>query len=128
MKTHVQIVAILHIAMGALSLLGALAVFFFLGLAGGIVGAQGEAGAAGIIGVVALALGGFLAVLALPGIIGGWALLAGKEWGRILVLILSALHIFNVPFGTALGIYSFWALVYQPQHPTPGGGTVGPTA
>jgi|SRR6266404_2359319 len=53
MKNHIQIVAALHIAMGALLLLGAIAVFAFLGMAGGIVVSQGEHEAGGIIGVVA---------------------------------------------------------------------------
>ena len=82
MKNHTQIVAALHIAMGVLSLLGAVAVFAVLGMAGGIVASQGKHEAGGIIGVVAVVLGGFLAVLALPGIIGGWALFAGRSWGR----------------------------------------------
>ncbi len=114
MKIHVQIVAALHIAMGALALLGAIAVFAFLGMAGGIVISQSEREAAGILGIVAVALGGFLAVLALPGIIGGWALLAGRAWGRPFVLVLGALHLLNLPFGTALGIYTFWALLHDP--------------
>jgi hypothetical protein len=28
-----------------------------------------------------------------------------------LTIILSALHLFNVPFGTALGVYGFWVLL-----------------
>ena len=111
MKTHVQIVAALHIAMGALSLLAAIGVFAFMAMAGGIVMSNGEHEAAGVIGIVAIALGGFLALLSLPSIIGGWALFAGCAWARPLVLVLAALHIFNVPLGTALGIYTFWALL-----------------
>ncbi len=119
MKTHIQIVATLHIVMGALSLLGAIVVFACLSMAGGIVGSQGEHEAATIIGIVAVALGGFLALLALPGIIGGWALLAGRSWGRPFVLVLGALHLLNIPFGTALGIYTFWALLHVPQSQSP---------
>ncbi len=117
MKNHIQIVSILHIAMGILGLVVALAIFLFGGLAGGIVASQGEHGAAGIVALVATVVGVFFAVLALPSVIGGWALMTGRPWGRIVVLILGALHIANVPFGTALGIYTFWALMYEPQHP-----------
>src|SRR5260370_36154529 len=119
MKTHIRVVAVRHIAFGALSLLAAIAVFSFLGLAGGIVISQGEHGAGGILGIVAVVVGGFLAVLALPGIIGGWALYAGHSWGRPVVLVLAVLHLLNVPLGTALGIYTFWALLYQPQSEAP---------
>jgi hypothetical protein len=128
MKKHIQIVAALHIAMGALSLLGALAVFAFLGLASGIVVSQGEHQAGGIIGVVAVVVGGFLAVLALPGIIGGWALLAGRSWGRPVVMVLGVIHLINIPFGTALGIYTLWALLREPPPRIPSASTIQPSA
>ena len=128
MKNHIQIVAALHMAMGVLSLLGAIAVFAVLGLAGGIVVSQGEREAGGIIGVVAVVLGGFLAVLALPGIIGGWALFAGRSWGRPFVMVLGVIHLINIPFGTALGIYTLWALLREPPPQTPTASTIQPSA
>ena len=50
-------------------------------------------------------------VVSIPGIIGGIGLLKYKNWARILVLIISAIGLLNVPFGTALGIYSIWTIV-----------------
>src|SRR3954468_6880367 len=99
MKTHVQIVAALHIALGVISLLAAIAVFAFLGMASGIVVSQGEREAAGIVGILAVVIAGILGVLALPGIIGGWALLTERPWGRPVVLVLGVLHLLNIPFG-----------------------------
>lgn len=128
MKNHIQIVSILHIAMGIVSLLGALAIFLFIGVIGGIFAAQGEAAIGGILGVIAVIAGGFFAVIALPGIIGGWALMTGRPWGRIVTLIVAALHVMNVPFGTALCLYTFWALMYEPQTPALGNSTVQPGA
>ncbi len=119
MKTHVQLVGILHIAMGVLALLGAAAVLVFVGMAGGIVASQGDHRSAGIIGIIAVALVAFLTLLALPGIIGGWALLQGRTWGRPVVLVLGALHLLHPPFGTALGIYTFWALLNKPLPESP---------
>lgn len=113
MKKHIQIVAALHIALGALSLLGAIAVFAVFGIAGSIVVSQGEHQAAGILGIIAVVLGTFLTALALPGIIGGWALLTGRSWGRPLILVLGVLHLINIPLGTALGIYTIWALLRE---------------
>lgn len=128
MKKHTQIVAALHIALGALSLLGAIVVFAVLGLAGGIAGSQGEHQAAGILGIVAVLLGSFLAALALPGIVGGWALLTGRSWGRPLVLVLGIIDLINIPFGTALGIYTIWALFREPGSPLPSASTNQPIA
>src|SRR5689334_14026946 len=123
MNKHTQIVAALHIALGALSLLGALAVFVVFGIAGSVVISQGEHQAAGILGIIAVAIGTFLAALALPGIIGGWALFTGRSWGRPLVLVLGALHLLNIPVGTALGIYTIWALLHEPVSQLPSAST-----
>jgi hypothetical protein len=128
MNKHTQIVAALHIALGALSLLGAIVVFVVFGIAGSIVISQGERQAAGILGIIAVSLGIFLAALALPGIIGGWALFSGRSWGRPVVLVLGALHLINIPLGTALGIYTFWALLHEPVSQLPGASTTQPIA
>jgi hypothetical protein len=56
-------------------------------------------------------LGILILVKAAFGFIAGWGLLQREPWGRMLTLILSFLALFNVPFGTALGIYSLWVLL-----------------
>ena len=32
-------------------------------------------------------------------------------WARILTIVLSALNLINIPFGTALGVYGLWVLL-----------------
>src|SRR5688572_18788839 len=108
MNSHVKLVAVLHIVFGALGLLGALIVFAVFGTASGIVIWNGEPGAASIIAIVALFIGGLVALLSIPDLIGGWGLLAGKSWARVVVIVLSIIHLLNVPLGTALGVYSLW--------------------
>lgn len=122
MKTHIQLVAVLHIALGAMSLLIAIAIFLFLGMAGGIVISQGEHQVGGIVAIVGVALGGFLAVLALPGLIGGWGLYTERPWGRPMILVLSILHILNFPVGTALSVFSLWALLKESKPNPPNTG------
>jgi hypothetical protein len=34
-----------------------------------------------------------------------------KPWARILIIVLSALELISIPFGTALGIYGLWVLL-----------------
>ena len=121
MNRHIKVVGILYIAVGALGLIAALIVFAIFGTAGGIVIAQGERGAAAMIGIVATVICGLVALLSLPSIIGGWGLLAGKHWARVLVIVLAVLHLFHFPFGTALGIYSLWVLLVRADNT----GTVG---
>ena len=56
-----------------------------------------------IVAVVVLA--GVLGV----GVAGGVGLLLGKEWGRIMSIVHSALSLFNIPIGTIIGVL---AIIY----------------
>jgi hypothetical protein len=47
----------------------------------------------------------------LPGLVGGVGLLQFRSWARITVIVISALDLIHIPFGTALGIYGFWVLL-----------------
>ena len=109
MNDHVKIIGILWIVFGALSLLAA--GFLFMLLVGVSFIPDMDTPAPGILRFVGFFLGSFLALLGLPKIIGGYGLLKGLEWGRILTLVVSFLSLLNVPFGTALGIYSIVILM-----------------
>lgn len=110
MKQHVTVIGALHIGLGALGMLLACLALVTLVWVGRI---ADDADAARILDFVAVVSFVFLTVVSLPGIIGGLGLLRYEEWARILVLILSTLNLFNVPIGTAVGIYSIWALMQQ---------------
>jgi hypothetical protein len=45
------------------------------------------------------------------GFIAAWGLTKHEPWARIVVLVFAFLSLFNVPFGTALGIYTMWVLL-----------------
>jgi len=46
------------------------------------------------------------------GLFAGWGLLQKEPWARVLVLVLAFVALFtNIPFGTALGIYTMWVLL-----------------
>ncbi len=57
----------------------------------------------------------FIAILvaakAAAGFLVGWGLLQREPWARIVTIILAFLSLFNIPFGTALGIYALWVLL-----------------
>lgn len=55
-------------------------------------------------------LGAVIALLSLPYIIGGVGLLKGWRWARFLAAVLIILEILSFPLGTAVGIYTLWAL------------------
>jgi hypothetical protein len=116
MGAHVKAVGILHIVFGCLGiLLGLLALAFFGGLAA-VVGISERSPDAfigmSVLGMLGMA--GFLLflLLSLPGLIAGFGLLAYKPWARILMLVVCAIELLNVPFGTALGLYGFWVLLH----------------
>lgn len=108
MKQHVTVVAALQIGFGILKVFIAALVFMIM-MAGGLI--SGDAEALAIITVVGLAVSAFLVLTALPGIVGGYGLLKGKNWARVLVIFLSVLDMIDFPIGTAVGVYSLWVLV-----------------
>jgi hypothetical protein len=117
MRDHIRILGILNIVMGGLTALIGVVVLIALGGVASLVGAgltgnyeNGQV-AAPILAIVGLCISVFFLILALPSIIGGWGLLNFKPWARILMIVISVLHLFNFPFGTALGVYGLWALL-----------------
>ena len=116
MDVHVRILAAFHIAFG---LIGLTAAFLMLLIFGGAAGAASFAAAdqpeAWIAVPILSIIGSVLILIALalsiPGIIGAWGLIKGKSWARILMIVLSALHLVNIPIGTILGIYGLWVLL-----------------
>jgi hypothetical protein len=106
-------VAWLHIILSGLGLLAAAFILLlFVGI-GLLLVATEESGAMGILAVIGTFIGVFLFLVSVPGLVGGIGLLKGQNWARVLVLILSVLQLFNVPFGTAVGVYSLWALTQE---------------
>lgn len=61
--------------------------------------------------VLLLALGALLSLGAIVGIAAGWGLLVRAPWARILAIVLGCLGLMDLPFGTALGIYTLWVLL-----------------
>jgi hypothetical protein len=45
------------------------------------------------------------------GLVAGWGLLQRQSWGRILTLVVGFISLFNIPIGTALGVYTLWVLL-----------------
>jgi len=108
MDKHVTVLGALYIAFSVLSILVAIIVWTFV-VGGGLL--SGDEEAIAITTGIGTAIVLLLSLLAAPGIIGGIGLLKRLSWARILVLILGCLNLFNIPFGTALGIYTIWVLV-----------------
>ena len=116
MDRHAKILAILNIVWGSMGVIGALIVFLIFGSVLGIVGvtAHNEPGAElaiPIVGAIGAVIFLVIMIASLPAIIAGIGLLRFASWARILGIIVSALHLVSIPFGTALGIYGLWVLL-----------------
>jgi hypothetical protein len=57
----------------------------------------------------------FIAIVLLckaaAGIAAGVGLLQRQDWARILAIVVGVISLLNIPFGTAIGIYTLWVLV-----------------
>ncbi len=115
MATHVRVLGILHLVLGICGLLAGLLILVIFGGIASVVGfagrSEGAEIAVPILGTIGMLVFTLLMVLSLPGVIAGVGLLHRKRWARVLTIVLSALELFSVPFGTALGVYGLWVLL-----------------
>jgi len=111
MDKHVDFISILWIVSGSLGILLAIFIFWLLWGITFIPNIGHEASY--ILRLVATWGSIFLAVFSVPEIIGGIGLIKRKEWGRIVVLVVSFFNLINFPLGTALGIYSIIILLKE---------------
>ena len=115
MQTHVKVLGVMYLAVGACMLLLALFLAMTMGSVAGIVGATAEpqdaAIAVPILGIAGTALVAMLGIFSLPSLITGYGLLYFKSWARIVGIVLSAVSLINIPLGTAVGVYGLWVLL-----------------
>jgi hypothetical protein len=104
---HVRLLGIFWLAISAFRLLPGLALvsifhsgfpFFMPGIPGFVHGLM-------------RGLGGLLLLGGVIGIVAGWGLLERQPWARMLAIVLGCFSLLDMPFGTALGIYTLWVLL-----------------
>jgi len=108
MQKHVTLLGALFIAYHVLGLIAGIVIMVVLPAIGCL---AHDAEAVAILGAIGVAVGVFLIVLSVPGLVAGIGLLRGKSWSRILALIVGAFDLLDIPFGTGLGVYCFWVLL-----------------
>ncbi len=116
METHVRVLGWLNVCFGVLGLLGALAILAGSAAVSSIVGLSGDEAMLPmhIVALIGGALTVFTVLISLPALLAGYGLLNLRPWARIVGLVFGAIALLHVPFGTALGIYTFWVLL-QPE-------------
>ena len=103
---HVRTLGILWLVYAAVHLIPGLFVSSFLGnRSWGLFD-----GAPPFVPFLMRGVGGVLIAVAVAGALAGWGLMERRAWARMLAIVLGVLGLFNLPFGTALGIYTLWVL------------------
>lgn len=113
MRQHVDLLGILYALWGALSLLVAASLLILAAGAAAVL-LDPPAGAGLSVGVTATVFLCVGIIALLGGGVSFWtarALRRHQARARLLALGLGALNLFVLPFGTALGIYTFWVLL-----------------
>jgi len=110
---HVRLLGILWLALSALNAVGGVVLYILANtlfvrlpeISGG------PAAATAWLHPFLSVIGILVIIKAAAGFLAGWGLLQREPWARMLTIVLAFLALFNIPFGTALGIYSLWVLL-----------------
>jgi hypothetical protein len=104
---HMRLLAILWFAVSAFRMIPGIAILTMFGSDARFLPPGVPAFVTPIIQIVGYAFIGAVGA----GLIAGWGLLDRQPWARTLAIVLGAFSLFDVPFGTALGIYTLWVLL-----------------
>lgn len=109
---HIRLLGILWLAVSALNAVGGVILYgiantLFVRLPQMSNNPAGVAWLHPFLSVIAI----LILVKAGVGFVTGWGLLQRLPWARMVTIVLAFLALFNIPFGTALGVYSLWVLL-----------------
>ena len=108
-QQHVRLLGILWLAMAAFNALGGVALYIVVNT---VFVPGGPAGhVPPFLHPLLTFVAGFILIKAALGFAAGWGLLQREPWARLLTIVLSLFSLFNVPLGTALGVYGLWVLL-----------------
>jgi hypothetical protein len=115
-REHIRLLSILWMAFSALTAIGGAVVLIvantILARSGWVFGHEIPPNAHAAFLHPLLTFVGILVLLkAAVGFLAGWGLIQRQPWARILALVVGFVSLFNIPLGTALGIYTLWVLL-----------------
>ena len=118
-QEHVHLLGIIWLAISAFNAVGGVVLYI---LANTLFAHLHEMGAppeapTGFLRPLLSVVGILILAKAACGFITGWGLLHREPWARVMALVLAFISLFNIPFGTAVGVYTMWVLLPgQSQH------------
>lgn len=114
MATHVRVLAWLNIVLGAMGVLAALVVFAGAQIIPAILTQMSGDDSAipiAVVQMIVTIVTSIILVMSLPCLVLGFGLHNLRPWARILGLVLAAVNLLNIPFGTLISLYGFWVLL-----------------
>ncbi|MFZ0200497.1 MAG: zinc ribbon domain-containing protein [Candidatus Sulfotelmatobacter sp.] len=110
---HVHLLGILWLAISAFNIIGGVILYI---VANTLFAHLHEMGAppempTGFLRTLLSVVAIFILAKALCGFLAGWGLLQREPWARVVALVLGFISLFNIPFGTAVGVYTLWVLL-----------------
>jgi len=109
---HVRLLGILWLALSALNAVGAVVLFILANtLFARLPEISGHPESTAWLRPFLAVIAYIIAAKAAAGFFAGWGLLQREPWARLVTIILAFLAMFNIPFGTAVGIYTLWVLL-----------------
>ena len=113
MQSHLQLLGILWLAISAFNTIGGVVLYI---LANTLFAHLHEMGAPpeapiGFLRPLLSVIAVFVLAKAAVGFMAGWGLMHREPWARVIALVLGFLSLFNIPFGTAVGVYTLWVLL-----------------
>lgn len=120
MEKHIKLVGVLNIVYRSVAIIGSMVLFLLAGLFGRIMDyleRRGELHMEDVpreildfVPIILVAIGIVIVVVSIAGIIGAVGVMKRKEWGRIVLIVVSFFNLMHVPLGTVLGVYTLWVL------------------
>ena len=104
---HVRLLAIFWLALSAFRLVPGLFILAMFRPGVGILPPDVPYFVHGLIQTV----GTLFLLSAVLGIITAWGLLERQPWARMLAIVFGCFSLLDMPFGTALGVYTLWVLL-----------------
>lgn len=115
-REHVQLLGILWLAISAFNAVGGVVLYIVANTLFAHPHQWGtQEGPPSFLRPLLSAVAFFILAKAAVGFIAGWGLLQREPWARILALVLAFIALFNIPFGTAIGVYTLWVLLPGPS-------------
>jgi len=121
MEKHITLVGVLNIVYRGVAILGSMilvvlaigfgGLFDFLVHTGEIRPHEVPIEVLNIVPLILLIVALVIVTVSTVGIIAAVGVLKRKEWGRILLLVISFFSLIRIPLGTILGVYSIWVLM-----------------